>query len=97
MLDTSGIMVQETLDGLVLQYADYDVEVLHAREYEATYTLDKENSKKFIQALKDENYTGSVQEMVEKAFTKVFSVNEFNKFCKKYDIHYEFSSWTSYD
>ena len=81
-------------DGQIsIGYADYGVSQFGGGDFEKTYYLDKENSKKFIDALEKE-YTGSLYEMIESAFGRNFNDPKFWDFCKQNDIKYSSSTWS---
>ena len=61
---TSGFWVSEKDGEVSIGYADYGVSAFGGGDFEKTYYLDKENSKKFVSALQKE-YRGSLKEMIE--------------------------------
>ena len=93
MLDTSGIQVSKIRGGkLELFFCDYCVEEFGGNDYESTFILNRKNAKIFCKALK-KIYSGTLQEMVEQAFGKNFSVSQFNAFCNENKIKYTSSNW----
>ena len=56
-------------------------------EWHMDLTITNANVEKFVEALK-RDYTGSVQEMCQKAFTPDIDVDLFKAFCKKNEIEY---------
>ena len=91
---TSGVWVTYENNKLEIGYEDYGVSLFGGGDFECVYKLDEENSKKFIQLL-SKTYNGSVKEMVVLAFGETFSDSEFVNFCKKNNIEYNKSTWTS--
>lgn len=90
---TSGFWVTKN-DGIIaIGYADYGVSEFGGGDFEKTYYLDKENSKKFVASLKKE-YNGSLKEMIEAAFGKNFNDPAFWDFCRRYEIKYSSSTWS---
>ena len=90
---TSGFWVTLENDEISIGYEDYGVSEFGGGDFEKTYYLDKENSKKLIEGLKRE-YSGSLEEMIEKAFGRSFSDPTFWEFCKRNGIKYSSSSWS---
>jgi len=90
---TSGFWVSEKDGEISIGYADYGVSAFGGGDFEKTYYLDKENSKKFVSALQKE-YRGSLKEMIEAAFGKGFSDPTFWSFCKEHAITYSSSTWS---
>lgn len=92
---TSGFWLTEREDGSIsIGYVDYGVSMFGGSDFEMTYELNAENAEKFITALKKE-YQGSTKEMIEAAFGRGFKDPDFREFCKKHDIRYSSSTWTS--
>ena len=91
---TSGFWVEKRRDGISIGYEDYGVSEFGGSDYEKTYILDKENSKKFVKALKRE-YRGNLKKMITEAFGENFSDPDFWDFCKANGIEYTSTSWTS--
>ncbi len=92
--DTSGFYVTETEDGISIEYCDFGVSMFGGGDFEKTYYMDKENAEKFKNALK-KKYKGSLDEMIESAFTRGFKDPLFWKFCKKHKIEFTTSTWVS--
>ncbi|MBO5850904.1 MAG: hypothetical protein J6R29_01060 [Clostridia bacterium] len=91
---TSGFWLEEKDDGISIGYTDFGVSEFGGMDFERTYYLDKENSKKFKDSLKKE-YKGTLKQMITSAFTENFSDQKFWDFCKEHDIKYTTSTWTS--
>lgn len=91
---TSGFWLENKDGEISIGYCDYCVSEFGGSDFERTYYLDKENSIKFESALKKE-YKGTLKKMIESAFTKNFNDQKFWDFCKKHDIKYTTSTWTS--
>ena len=89
---TSGFWVRVKGGSISIGYEDYGVSEFGGGDFEKTYTLSKENSEKLITALKEE-YTGTLREMLEAAFTRNFDDPLFCEFCKKHGIEYTSSTW----
>ena len=92
--DTSGVWVTERAGCIEIGYVDYGVSEFGGADFEKTYYLDRENSKKFVKALKEE-YRGTLQKMVVEAFGENFRDYEFWDFCKENGIKYTSSTWCS--
>ncbi len=90
---TSGFWIEEKNDTIAIGYADYGVSQFGGGDFERTYYLDKENSKKFVAALKKE-YGGTLHQMIEAAFGENFRDSVFWDFCKKNEIKYSSSTWS---
>ena len=90
---TSGFWVTKKGGKIAIGYEDYGVSEFGGGDFEKTYYLDKENSKKFVKALKKE-YRGSLEKMIEGAFGKGFSDPDFWDFCKEHGIEYSSSTWS---
>ena len=90
---TSGFSVEQKNGRISIGYEDYGVSAFGGGDFEKTYYLDEENSKKFEIALKKE-YRGSLEEMIEAAFGKNFKDLAFWDFCKKNGIEYSSSTWS---
>ncbi len=90
---TSGFWVTKTNGRINIGYADYGVSQFGGGDFEKNYYLDKENSKKFVSALKKE-YQGTLKEMIEAAFGKSFDDPKFWSFCKEHMIEYTSSTWS---
>jgi hypothetical protein len=91
---TSGFWLTEKDGSISIGYEDYGVSEFGGGDFEKTYTLDKENSEKFIAALKTE-YSGSLEDMIETAFTRNFSDRKFWDFCKAHSIKFLETSWSN--
>ena len=90
---TSGFYVEQKNGRISIGYEDYGVSAFGGGDFEKTYYLDEENSKKFEIALK-KGYRGSLEEMIEAAFGKNFNDSAFWDFCKKNGIEYSSSTWS---
>ncbi|MBQ8319963.1 MAG: hypothetical protein IJX81_03690 [Clostridia bacterium] len=90
---TSGFWVTKTKGQISIGYEDYGVSEFGGGDFEKTYYFNKENSKKFLLALKKE-YKGSLEKMIETAFGKNFNDPLFWEFCKKHGIEYSSSTWS---
>ena len=90
---TSGFWFEMKDGKIEIGYVDYGVSQFGGGDFEKTYYLDRENSAKFIDALKKE-YEGTPREMIEAAFGKNFRDPEFWNFCKKRGIEYSSSTWS---
>ena len=90
---TSGFWLEKKSGGIAIGYADYGVSEFGGGDFEKTYYLDKENTKKFKAALKKE-HKGSLEKMIEDAFGRNFSDPDFWEFCKKNGIEYSSSTWS---
>ena len=90
---TSGFWVEEKDNKISIGYEDYGVSQFGGGDFEKTYYLDEENSKKFVSELQKE-YQGSLEEMIEAAFGRGFSDPKFWDFCKKCGIKYSSSTWS---
>ena len=90
---TSGFWVTQTPQGIRIGYTDFGVSRFGGGDFERTYYLDVENSKKFVSALKKE-YQGTLEEMIESAFGRNFNDRKFWDFCKDHEIEYSSSTWS---
>ena len=90
---TSGFSVTKKAGKITIEYVDFGVSEFGGTDFEKTYYLDKENSKKFVAVLKKE-YKGSLDSMIEQAFTRNFSDRLFWDFCKQNNITYSSSTWS---
>lgn len=90
---TSGFWTEENDNKISIGYVDYGVSQFDGGDFEKTYYLDEENSKKFVSTLRKE-YQGSLEEMIESAFGREFSDRKFWDFCKNYGIEYSSSTWS---
>ena len=90
---TSGFWTTLEEGQIRIGYEDYGVSLFGDRDFERTYCLDEENSKKLIEALEKE-YQGSLEEMLEVAFGRNFNDPKFWDFCKKNGIQYSSTTWT---
>ena len=91
---TSGFWLSQTENELQIGYEDYGVGMFGGGDYEKTYIMDAANAKKFETALR-KKYSGTLEAMVEEAFTRNFNDRAFATFCKKHRVQYETSSWIS--
>ena len=90
---TSGFWVEDKDNKISIGYEDYGVSQFGGGDFEKTYYLDEENSKKFVYELQKE-YQGSLEEMIEAAFGRGFNDQKFWNFCKKHGIVYSSSTWS---
>ena len=90
---TSGFWVTRKSGAISIGYEDYGVSEFGGGDFEKTYYLDKDNSRKLVEALKKE-YKGSLKNMIEAAFGKNFNDPSFWEFCKKNGIEYSSSTWS---
>lgn len=90
---TSGFWLEEKDGKISIGYADYGVSQFGGGDFEKTYYLDAENSKKFILSLK-KTYSGTLEEMIEAAFGRNFSDPIFWDFCKRNEIKFSSSTWS---
>ena len=89
MKETSSVQVTVKEDGSVeLYFASLNIDAVGGDDFKCVYIFDGENSAKFSRALK-KIYDGSMQQMVESAFTKTFNLYEFYKFCILNGIDFE--------
>ena len=91
---TSGFWVEKNDGKITIGYEDYGVSQFGGGDFEKTYYLDVENSKKLMACLKKE-YAGSLKTMLQTAFGKNFNDPLFWEFCKKHGIEYTSSTWSS--
>ena len=91
---TSGFWLEEKDGQISIGYTDFCVSEFGGSDFEKTYYLDKENSIKFVSALKNK-YKGTLKQMITYAFTKNFNDQKFWDFCKENGIEYTSSTWTS--
>lgn len=89
---TSGFWLEAEDGKIAIGYADYGVSEFGGSDFEKTYYLDEENTKKFVCALK-EKYKGSLEDMIEAAFGRGFDDSKFWSFCRAHAIEYTTSSW----
>lgn len=89
---TSGVLATRKSGMITIEYVDFGVSEFGGGDFEKTYYLDKENSKKLVSALKKE-HKGSLNDMIVAAFGENFNAPLFREFCKKYDIKYSSSTW----
>lgn len=90
---TSGFWVEKKRGEISIGYEDYGVSEFGGGDFEKTYYLNKENSKKLVRALKRE-HRGSLEKMLEAAFGRSFNDSEFWEFCKREGIEYSSSTWS---
>lgn len=77
-----NLFYEEKEDGVFdIGFIDENVPVFNNQTYRLTCHLDKKNYQKFKKKI------GSLDNIV-KLFSDRFYVNEFNKFCNKYEIKY---------
>ena len=80
---TSGFWVTKKGGRITIGYEDYGVSEFGGGDFEKTYEMDRENSKKFVSALK-KLYRGSLEKMIEDAFGKGFNDPKFWDFCHQF-------------
>lgn len=90
---TSGFWVEESRGEIKIGYVDFGVSMFGGGDFERTYYINKQNSKKFKDALKKQ-YSGTLKEMIEAAFGSGFRDSDFWDFCRKNDIEYSTSTWS---
>ena len=90
---TSGFWVTETDGRISIGYSDYGVSQFGGTEFEKSYYFDEKNSKKFVLALQEE-YEGTLKEMIEAAFGRGFDDPKFWSFCRERMIKYSSSTWS---
>lgn len=90
---TSGFWVTEQDGRISIGYADYGVSQFGGGDFERTYYLNEENSKKLVTALQ-KDYQGTLEDMLEAAFGKGFKDPVFWEFCKQNGIQYSSSTWS---
>ena len=90
---TSGFWTTQNDGKITIGYEDYGVSQFGGGDFERTYFLDKENSRKFVEAL-SRKYKGSLDDMIEAAFGKNFNDPAFWDFCKNNGIEYSSSTWS---
>lgn len=93
---TSGVWVTETENEIKIGYEDYGVSEFGGRNFECTYTLRAEDAAKFRNALRTA-YSGTLKEMVCKAFGEEFHDVAFINFCNDFGIEYSKTTWSSGD
>ena len=92
-------MYQEFEDGsITVSYEDYNVESLGGADYEAIYTLSRENANKLKQILEKksgENKDKEVplKELIINRFGPNLKNESFSSFCDSNGIKYEFNSF----
>ena len=91
---TSGVLVEKKQGRISIGYVDFGVSQFGGGDFEKTYYLDIDNSKKLVCALKKQ-YKGKLKKMIEEAFGENFSDTKFIEFCKSNEIEYTSSTWTS--
>ena len=89
MKETSEVKVTEKEDGTIeLFFANRNIDAIGGGDFICTYKFDDENSARFRSEL-TKLYSGSLQEMVEEAFTERFNLYDFYVFCKKHGIVFD--------
>ena len=91
---TSGVLVTAKKDMIEIGYVDYGVSEFGGSDFECFYYLTGENAVKFKKEL-SKLYKGSLEQKVKSAFGENFSDSLFCAFCKKHNIEYSKSTWTS--
>lgn len=79
---TSGFWVERSADGAIrIGYEDYGVSEFGGGDFERTYSMNKENSQRFVAAL-EKDYSGTLEDKIEAAFGKSFHDPLFGRFAK---------------
>ena len=92
-------MYQELEDGsITVSYEDYNVESFGGADYEAIYTLSKENANKLKQILEKKSGENngkeiSLKELIIKRFGPNLKKESFSSFCNSNGIKYKFNSF----
>ena len=95
-------MYQELEDGsITVSYEDYNVESFGGADYEAIYTLSKENANKLKEILKKKSGENkinsdkevSLKELIINRFGPNLKNESFSKFCDSNGIKYKFNSF----
>jgi len=90
---TSGFWIEKKRGAISIGYADYGVSEFGGGDFERTYYLNKENSRRLVAALRRE-HRGSLEKMLEEAFGRSFNDSAFWDFCKREGIDYSTSTWS---
>lgn len=91
-----SVSVEEKKDGsLVVSIEDYHIRIFDGMDYEATYTLDKENTQKLKLYLQQQKHKGSMEEMIISEFGLCLDKKGFSETCKKNAIQFEVHTWIS--
>ena len=89
-------IINDSPERLSINCADYNVGWFDGADYEWDYKIDEENRKKLEEALKSENLTGTLKEMIIQFFGECLDKNiSFGNYCKKHGIKYELFTWVS--
>lgn len=91
---TSGVWVNESDNKIQIGYEDYGVSEFGGGDFECTYTLTDEHAIKFRSELA-KAFIGPLEEAVRIVFGENFNDNLFTEFCRKNNIEYSQSTWTS--
>lgn len=87
------VMFDELADGSIrLGYVDYDVEMFGGENYEASYTIDKENTSKLREYL-EKNNSGTLEEMIISEFGIHLDKKSFSAVCNENGIEYDLKTW----
>ncbi len=91
-------MYRELNNGNIeISYEDYNVETFGGGDYEAIYTLTKENSDKLKEILKNENKEAlsnlTLKELIINKFGPNLKKASFSSYCKANDIKYELQTY----
>ena len=76
-------------------WEDYNVESLGGADYEATYQIGPDGTRRLMSILFDHGFSGSPMEMLKAFFGGPFSESAFKKLCEAWDIRVEHSVWIS--
>ena len=82
-------------DILQINYEDYDVEAFGGSDVECTYTLDKDNRQKLLEALRTEGLDGTLKEMILAHFGEDPNLYAFTTYCEAKNIEYRKFVWIS--
>ena len=91
-------MYRELNNGSIeISYEDYNVEAFGGGDYEAIYTLTKENSDKLKEILKNENKRAlsnlTFKELIINKFGPNLKKASFSGYCKANNIKYELQTY----
>ncbi len=74
---------------------DLNVEAFGGGDYEVTYTLDRENRQRLLQALESEGLRGTAEEMIRAHFGECLDLDSFSAYCARRGIEYRLFTWVS--
>ncbi len=78
---------------LKVSCTDYAVEFWGGRDYEFTYTFDRDNKRKLLRLLHAEGLHGSSENMIIEYFGKSLDKKSLRQYCEEHGIKYEYDSW----